>query len=71
MGTCVRVPEFRYTITEYDPQRPWLIVGPLRRMTVDLEEGEDFSTWAAQVWPRPRFQAQIEPEPLRPWETAG
>ena len=37
------VPTYRYTVTEYDAHRPWLIVGPLRRMTVELEEGEEFA----------------------------
>ncbi|MFZ1996500.1 MAG: hypothetical protein WAU75_20480 [Solirubrobacteraceae bacterium] len=61
---------YPYTVTEYDARRPWLIVGPLRRMTVELEDGEDFATWAAKAWPRPRYQADREPEPLPPWECA-
>ena len=62
------MPDYRFTITEYDGDQPWLIVGPLRRETVELEDGEDFATWAAQAWPRPTFQVQLEPEPLGPWQ---
>jgi hypothetical protein len=65
------VPTYRYTITEYDAARPWVSVGPLRRMTVELEDAEDFAVWAAQAWPRPRFQADLNREPLPPWESAG
>jgi hypothetical protein len=65
------VPKYGYTVTEYDARRPWVIVGPLRRMTVELDDGEDFATWAAQAWPRPRFQTDLEREPLPPWEGAG
>lgn len=31
-------------------------------MTVELNEGEDFLAWAAQAWPRPRYQAVLVPE---------
>lgn len=65
------VPTYHYTVIEYDARRPWVILGPLRRMTVELDDGEDFTAWAAQAWPRPRYQADLEPEPLRPWESAG
>ena len=67
MRTYVRVPEYRYTVAEYDPEKPWLIVGPRLRMTVELDEGEDFTIWATQAWPAPRFRAQLEPGPLPPW----
>ena len=47
-----------------------LVVGPLRRMTVELAEDEDFLTWVARTWPRPRYEAVLVPE-LPPWEGAG
>jgi hypothetical protein len=66
MRTYVRVPEYRYTLAEYDPERPWVLVGPLRRLSVELDEGEDFLVWAARTWPRPRYQVDLLPE-LGPW----
>ena len=69
-ATTFALPEFRYTVTEYDPAKPWLIVGPLRRETVQLDDSDDFATWAARAWPGPRFRAQLEPEPLAPWDAA-
>lgn len=64
------MPGYRYTVAEYDPGRPWVVVGPLREFAVELEEGEDFRAWAAQAWPRPRYQVDLLPE-LGPWQGAG
>ena len=65
------VREFRYTVTEYDPYQPWLLVGATRRLTVELEDAEGFTAWAARTWPPPRYQADLEPEALRPWQDSG
>jgi hypothetical protein len=64
------MPAYRYTVAEYDPRRPWVVLGPLRHFTVELEDGDDFAAWAAQAWPRPRYQVDLLPE-LGPWEGAG
>jgi hypothetical protein len=66
----VFVREFRYTIAEYDPQQPWLLVGEIRQLTVQLDDTETFSAWAARTWPAPRYKAELEPEALRPWQDA-
>jgi hypothetical protein len=65
------VPERRYVLTEYDPQKPWIVVGPPRHLTVDLGPDESFSAWAAQQWPSPEFRAELAPDELRPWQGAG
>jgi hypothetical protein len=57
----VFVPEFRYTVAEYDPRQPWLLVGEIRRLTVQLEDAEAFTAWAARRWPAPRYKAEREP----------
>lgn len=57
------------TLAEYDPDRPWVLVGALRRLSVELEDDEDFASWAALAWPRPRYQADLLPE-LPPWPRA-
>jgi hypothetical protein len=64
------VSEYRYTVAEYEPDRPWILVGCLRRLSVELSDGEDFAAWAAQAWPRPRYQVDLLPE-LPPWPGAG
>jgi hypothetical protein len=64
------VPTYAYTVAEYDPAQPWVVIGPLRRMTVELPEGEDFLAWAARTWPPPRYQAVLEPQ-LPPWQSGG
>ena len=38
--------------------------------SVELDEGEEFAAWAAQAWPRPRYQVDLLPE-LGPWQGAG
>jgi hypothetical protein len=67
----VFVREHRYHVIEFDPQRPWVVVGEIRRLAVELEDGLDFNRWAAQEWPAPRFRAELEPGELPPWEGTG
>ena len=64
------MPEYRYTVAEYEPARPWVLVGALREHSVELDDGEEFAAWAAQAWPRPRYQVDLLPE-LGPWQGAG
>jgi hypothetical protein len=63
--------EFHYILAEYDPQRPWLMVGEIRHLTVELEGGESFTAWAAREWPGPRFTVTLEPGALAPWQSPG
>lgn len=51
---------YRYTVAEHDPDRPWIVIGDIRRLAVDLPEREDFDAWAAREWPRSRFTVQLE-----------
>jgi len=63
----VFVPELRYTVTEYDPQRPWMMVSRTRGLVVTLD-AEAFPAWAARAWPAPRYTTELEPGALRPWQ---
>ncbi len=54
------VPTFAFTLTEHDPERPWLVVAQ-ERHTVDLEPGVSFSRWARAEWPNDRFTVQLDP----------
>lgn len=51
---------YSFTVTEYDPERPWIVLGTGRH-TVELEAGEDFFAWAAKQWPAARFTVQLDP----------
>ena len=42
----------------------------LRPGPVELDDGEEFAAWAAQAWPRPRYQVDLLPE-SGPWQGAG
>jgi hypothetical protein len=65
------VPEYRYTVAEYDLQRPWLLVGEIRHLAVELEDVHSFRSWAAQKWPAPRFRAELDAGQLGPWQRSG
>lgn len=55
------MPEFRFTVFEHDPQRPWIVLGPTQHLTVELKRADDFAAWAAQHWSRDRFTAELDP----------
>jgi hypothetical protein len=54
------VPEFSYTVTEHDPDHPWIVVGQARHI-VTLEAGENFFLWARERWPEPRWSVELDP----------
>ena len=63
------VREFGFMVVEYEPERAWIVVGS-RRLTVELEDGQDFLEWARQHWPPPRFKVEPEPAELPPWDAS-
>jgi hypothetical protein len=60
------LPEYRYTVTEDDPDGPWLVLagshGP-----VTLEDGASFLEWAHESWPAPRWSVELDPNQLAAW----
>jgi hypothetical protein len=66
MRTSVRMRSYTYTVAEHDPARPWILVGEIRRLTVELEDGQNFYEWAVTEWPGPRFKVERDP-----WQTPG
>ena len=60
------VPTYSYTVAEHDPVKPWLVLGPLRRMTVDLDPDENFFEWAELAWPRVHYTVTLDPWQLSP-----
>jgi hypothetical protein len=59
------MPEFSFTVTEYSPDKPWLVVGSEHR-TVQLDDREDFHDWAHERWPEPRWRVDANPWQLSP-----
>ena len=57
------VPEFSFTVTEHDPEQPWLVVGRGRH-NVTLDDGENFFVWARERWPEPRWSVELDPYQL-------
>jgi hypothetical protein len=65
------MPVYRYAVTEYDSNKPWVVVGMIPGLMVELPDEQGFPTWAASQWPAPRYEAQLEREPLRPWQKSS
>lgn len=57
---------YAYAVTDHDPDRPWIVVGEIRHLTVQLQDDRNFFEWAAREWPAPRYQVQLEPWQLSP-----
>jgi hypothetical protein len=58
------VRSYAFTVTEHDPDRPWIVVGESRHLTVELDDGQNFYERAAIEWPRPRYEVQLDPHQL-------
>ena len=58
------MPVYSFTITEYDAEKPWLVLST-GRDSVELVAGEDFYAWALTEWPRPRYRVGLDAPPLR------
>jgi hypothetical protein len=57
--------EYGYTVTEHDPERPW-IVRDQHHETVKLDHGMSFFEWAASQYPREHYTVELDP-----WELSG
>jgi hypothetical protein len=64
----VFVPEYEYTLVEYDPERPWLVAST-QTLTVALQDAQAFPAWASRQWPAPRYKAELRHRELRPWRS--
>jgi hypothetical protein len=54
------LPEYGYTLTEHDPERPWIVLGSEQRAIL-LDDGASFSAWAAEHCPSPRWSVELDP----------
>jgi hypothetical protein len=59
------VREYGFTVTERDPDRPWIVLDSEHR-TVTLEDGVSFFEWSAEHWPAPRWTVELDPWQLSP-----
>lgn len=48
----------RYVLTEYDPDRSWIVVGQ-EDLEVELAKAGDFYAWAAEHHQAPRWSAEL------------
>jgi hypothetical protein len=62
----VFVPTYSYSVAEHDPDRPWIVVGEIRRLTIELDEGANFYDWARMEWPPDRYEVTLDPWQLSP-----
>ena len=53
------VPEYRYTVTDYDPDQPWIVLGTSHGK-VTLPDAESFYRWAHEHWPAPRWRVELD-----------
>jgi hypothetical protein len=65
MRTYVRVAKYRYTVTERDPDRPWIVLGS-GSGRVELPDDGSFFEWAREHWPAPRWSVDLDPWQLTP-----
>lgn len=65
MQTYVRVREYGFAITEYDPERPWAVLSSEHR-TIKLPDGLDFYAWAHGQWSAPHWSVELDPWQLSP-----
>jgi hypothetical protein len=55
------VRRYTYSLVEDDADRPWIVVGDIQHLTVELDDDANFFDWAARKWPKPRFEAPLMP----------
>ena len=55
-----RMRTWTYTLTEHEPDKPWLVVSVRRGMTVELEDHADFFEWSQQQWSSDCYLVELE-----------
>jgi hypothetical protein len=61
----LRMCEYGFTITEHDPDRPWMVLSSEHR-TIKLPDGLEFFAWARERWPAPRWAVELDRWQLAP-----
>jgi hypothetical protein len=61
--------EYRSTVTEHDPDRPWIVLGSSCGQ-VTLPDDSRFFEWVHEHWPAPRWSVDLDPGQVAPpWPT--
>lgn len=55
---------WRYSVTEYDPARPWTILSVRNGMSIELDDDSRFWEWAYERWPTPRYRVELAPHEI-------
>jgi hypothetical protein len=63
------VPAFSYSLTTYDPDRPWIVLSREHRV-IELPEGADFVVWARETYPGDATMVELDPQTQQPWPSA-
>ena len=50
--------KIEFTVTEYDPGQPWVVVATVRD-SVELANVAEFPSWARARWPEPRYAVRV------------
>jgi hypothetical protein len=55
---------YAYDLIEYDPERPWIVLGSSRR-TVELPDDQSFDQWAQRTWADDRYRVLADRQTAR------
>jgi hypothetical protein len=59
------IPEYHFTATEHDADRPWIVYGS-QHHSVTLDEAMGFFEWVHDHFPPPRWSVELDPYQLSP-----
>jgi len=54
------VQAYSFTLTQRDPDRPWIVVSR-KHQTVELDDSIGFFEWARSQSPEPRSSVELDP----------
>jgi hypothetical protein len=54
------MPDYGYTLSSHDPERPWLVVSIEHRPSRSTK-GVDFRQWARDNYSEPRWRVEADP----------
>jgi hypothetical protein len=57
----------RYSVVEFDPDKPWVVLAQQHGLTVRLPDEASFAAWAAEQRPPSRYRAQLDAGEPPPW----
>lgn len=55
---------FTYSVTEHDPERPWIMLGTRTGLSLEASNAHEFYEKVGVLWPRDRFDVELAPGEL-------